>query len=281
MELFVTPEWLAERLGDASLRVVDCRFLLMDPAAGAKAYEAAHIDGAVYLDLERDLSAEIREDRAGGRHPLPEPAALAAALGRAGIGRDTAVVAYDDQGGAMAARLVWLLRWLGHEGGAAIVDGGFAAWEAAGYPVGTAAPAVAPAVYEPRLRPELAVDAAGVRRRLGQPGVVLVDSREAPRYRGESEAIDPKAGHIPGAVNRFWRDGFGADGLWLSAGEQRDRFSDLSPDDEIIVYCGSGVTACPNVFALEAAGFRNVKLYAGSWSDWVSDEKNPIATGEE
>jgi thiosulfate/3-mercaptopyruvate sulfurtransferase len=133
----------------------------------------------------------------------------------------------------------------------------------------------------PHVRPELVVSAGDVRERLGREGVVLVDSREAPRYRGEVEPIDPVAGHIPGAVNRFWKDSLASDGTWLPAEDQLARFKDLSLDDEIIVYCGSGVTACPNVFALEAAGFRNVKLYAGSWSDWISSVENPVATGEE
>jgi thiosulfate/3-mercaptopyruvate sulfurtransferase len=283
MNVIVSPEWLAERVKSPAepLRIVDCRFLLQDAAAGEKAYRAAHIDGAVYMDLERDLSAPKREDRAGGRHPLPEPAALAAALGRAGITNGTHVVAYDDQGGAMAARLVWLLRWLGHEGCASILDGGFAAWQAAAYPVSPERPEIAPADYVPHVRPELVVSAGDVRERLGREGVVLIDSREAPRYRGDAEPIDPVAGHIPGAVNRFWKDSLASDGTWLPAEAQQTRFKDLSRDDEIIVYCGSGVTACPNVFALEAAGFRNVKLYAGSWSDWISSVENPVATGEE
>ncbi|WP_274648472.1 sulfurtransferase [Paenibacillus humicola] len=285
MNGIVSPPWLHERLQNASnpVRVADCRFLLQDAAAGERAYHTAHIPGAVYMDLERDLSAPIREDRRGGRHPLPEPAALAAALERAGITRGTHVVAYDDQGGAMAARLVWLLRWLGHPGGASILDGGFAGWQAAGYPVTAEAPQIAPAdePYTPDVQPQLAVTAEDVRERIGRPGVVLIDSREAPRYRGETEPIDPAAGHIPGAINRFWKDALAADGTWLPDEAQRERFAHLSPDDEIIVYCGSGVTACPNVFALEAIGFRNVKLYAGSWSDWVSNKENPIATGEE
>ncbi|MBW7475591.1 sulfurtransferase [Paenibacillus oenotherae] len=281
MSIAVTPAWLADRLNEDGVRIVDCRFLLQDASAGEKAYEEAHIPGAVYMHLDRDLSAPKREDGSGGRHPLPDAAVFAATLGRAGIGNGTHVVAYDDQGGAMAGRLVWLLRWLGHDGGASLLDGGFAAWQAAGYPVTAARPAVAAAVFEARVQAGLVVHADDVRARLGQAGVVLVDSREAPRYRGEVEPIDAKAGHIPGAINRFWKDSLASDGTLLPADAQQARFADLSQEDEIIVYCGSGVTACPNVFALEAAGFRNVKLYAGSWSDWISYEGNPVAVGDE
>ncbi|BBH23286.1 thiosulfate sulfurtransferase [Paenibacillus baekrokdamisoli] len=281
--LYVTPEWLVKYQNDGadSVRIVDCRFLLSDALAGEKAYADGHIEGAVYLDLERELSAPKREDRKGGRHPLPEPTALAAALGHAGISNGTHVVAYDEQGGAMAARLVWLLRWLGHDGGASILDGGFAAWQTAGYPVSNLQTEVASSEFVPHVNEELVVSADEVRSRLGTNGVVLIDSREAPRYRGEVEPIDPVAGHIPGAINHFWKDGLAPDGTWLSGEEQRARFDGISQDDEIIVYCGSGVTACPNVFALEAAGFKNVKLYAGSWSDWISYGGNPVATGEE
>jgi thiosulfate/3-mercaptopyruvate sulfurtransferase len=284
MKAIVTAAWLRERLdaGAENLAVADCRFLLSDTEAGEKAYREGHIPGAYYADLERDLSAPKQPDVRGGRHPLPNPDELAAVFGRLGIDRRTTVVAYDDQGGAMASRLWWLLRWMGHDGEAYVLEGGFTGWKAAGYPVSADIPAAAEgAVYEPNLQEQLVLGQAEVRERLGKPGVVLVDSREAPRYRGESEPIDPVAGHIPGAVNRFWKDALDETGNWRNAEGQKERFADLSADDEIIVYCGSGVTACPNVLALESAGFRNVKLYAGSWSDWISCEGNPIATGEE
>ena len=278
----VTTEWLAARLGEEGLAVVDCRFALNDPEAGRLAYLAVHIPGAYYADLERDLSGPKQPGGAGGRHPLPDADRLAAALSRMGIGNETTVVAYDDQGGAMAARLCWLLRYTGHTGGAYMLDGGFAEWSAKGRPVTAEVPApVEDVTYEVRIRPELAADQAEVRALLGKPGAVLIDSREAFRYLGESEPIDPVAGHIPGAINRFWKYGLYEEGRWKSAEAQRERFADLPEDAEIIVYCGSGVTACPNVFALEAAGFRNVKLYAGSWSDWVSNKENRVATGEE
>ncbi|EXX85324.1 3-mercaptopyruvate sulfurtransferase [Paenibacillus darwinianus] len=278
----VTTEWLAARLGEAGFAVVDCRFALNDPAAGRQAYLAVHIPGAYYADLEQDLSGPKRPGGAGGRHPLPDAGKLAVALSRMGIGNETTVVAYDDQGGAMASRLCWLLRYTGHTGEAYILDGGFGEWSAEARPVTAEVPAQAEGVsYEVRIRPELAVDQADVRVLIGKPGAVLIDSREAFRYSGESEPIDPVAGHIPGAINRFWKYGLDESGHWKSAEAQLERFADLPKDAEIIVYCGSGVTACPNVFALEAAGFRNVKLYAGSWSDWVSNMENPVATGDE
>ncbi|GGD96576.1 sulfurtransferase [Paenibacillus nasutitermitis] len=279
MKFVVTAAWLLEHKEDKNLVIADCRFRLDDVQAGDIAYRTAHLPGAVRLDLDRDLTGGKGEH--GGRHPLPDLARLAGKLGELGIGSGTTVVAYDDQGGAMASRLWWLLRYAGHEGKAYILDGGYTGWEKAGYPLDSAGPAPIKRDFRLQVRPEMTADVEEVRSKLGQPGVVLVDSREAPRYRGEAEPIDRKAGHIPGAVNRFWGEGRGTDGAWKSAEAQSERFADLSRDDEIIVYCGSGVTACPNVMALEAAGFTRVKLYPGSWSDWISYADNPIATGEE
>ncbi|RCW51692.1 sulfurtransferase [Paenibacillus prosopidis] len=282
MTYFKKAEWVLERLGEDGIVIVDTRYALNDSEAGRRVYAESHIPGAYYLDLSHDLSGPKRPDGQGGRHPLPEPKELAAVLGRIGIGKNTTVVAYDDQGGAMASRLRWLLKWIGHDGQVFLLEGGFAGWQAAGHPVSTETPAPAEGVsFEPEVRNELLVTQAEVKERIGRKGTVLIDSREAPRYRGEVEPLDPAAGHIPGAINRFWNEGKRADGTWKSPEEQAERFAGLSRDDEIIVYCGSGVTATPNVFALEEAGFRNVKLYAGSWSDWSSRPENPVATSEE
>ncbi|WP_224725102.1 sulfurtransferase [Paenibacillus vietnamensis] len=282
MSFYKPVEWLAERLGQEGLVVVDARYALNDSEAGSRAYAEGHIPGAYYLSLSHDLSGPKRPGGEGGRHPLPEPAALAAVLGRIGIDRSTTVIAYDDQGGAMASRLRWLLQWTGHDADVYVLEGGFAAWLAAGYEVSKETPAeAAGVVYEPQVQEGMLVSRAEVLERLGQPGTVLIDSREAPRYRGEVEPLDPAAGHIPGAINRFWAEGKRADGSWKSPTEQAERFAGISQDDEIIVYCGSGVTATPNVFALQDAGFRNVKLYAGSWSDWSSDKGNPVAVGDQ
>jgi len=279
MRNIVTMKWLLARLYEEHQAIVDCRFQLGKPDAGREAYEAGHIPGAIYLDLERDLSAPVGEH--GGRHPLPDLDDLAAKLGAAGIDASVRVVVYDDQGGAMASRLWWLLRYMGHEN-VAVMDQGFTAWIEAGYPVSDAAPAVrVPKKLVPQVQDDMLVPVEEVRRAVRDRSAVLIDSREAPRYRGEVEPIDRVAGHIPSARNRFWKDALGADGQWKSGEEQRARFADWTEGDRLIVYCGSGVTACPNVLALEEAGFRNVRLYAGSWSDWISYEGNPVATGDE
>ncbi|MFC4601753.1 sulfurtransferase [Cohnella hongkongensis] len=280
MKNIVSVRWVLARLYEPDLVVVDCRFQLGQPEAGRKAYEESHIPGAVYMDLEKDLSGPLGEH--GGRHPLPDAAELAARFGRAGIGSDTRVIAYDDQGGAMASRLWWLLKYLGHEN-VFVMDGGYSAWKEAGCPVSAEQKIVVPAQFLATVQHNMLVEVDDVRESLGTGRYVLIDSREAPRYRGEVEPIDPAAGHIPGARNLFWAEVRRADGSWKNADEQLERFASagLSPDDEIVVYCGSGVTATPNVLALQEAGFSRVKLYAGSWSDWISYPENPIATGEE
>lgn len=279
MKHIVSMKWLLARLYEPDLVIVDCRFQLGDPEAGRRSYAAGYIPGAVYMDLEQELSAPKRADGRGGRHPLPEIGQLAAVLGKAGIDRETRVVAYDDQGGAMASRLWWLLRYLGHDQ-VYVMDQGFGAWQAAGFPVTDAPPHVrVPKRYEPSVRPELLADVEAVRAASRDGSSVLVDSREPVRYRGEAEPIDPVAGHIPGAVNRFWKDVLDEAGRWRGAEALAERFADLPKDSELIVYCGSGVTACPNVLALDEAGFTNVKLYAGSWSDWITYEGNAIAAG--
>jgi len=282
MEPIVSKRWLLARMYEPNLVIVDCRFELGRPEAGSAAYDAAHIPGAVYLDLEEDLSAPVTEH--GGRHPLPAPDTLAARFARAGIGNATRVVAYDDQGGMNASRLWWLLRWLGHDD-VYVMDEGFAAWQAGGYPVTAERRTVVPAAFTPSLRPYMLAGVEDVRRALGDPGVLLVDSRAADRYAGLQEPLDVKAGHIPGAINRFWKQVQGDNGSWKSDGELREQLAPviaaMDEGREAIVYCGSGVSACPNVLALHRLGYPQVKLYAGSWSDWISYPENPIATNEE
>ncbi|HZG58596.1 sulfurtransferase [Paenibacillus sp.] len=262
---------------------VDCRFALGQPQSGFDAYATEHIPGAYYLDLEKDLSAPKREDGAGGRHPLPEVDALARVLERIGVSNGRCVVAYDDQGGAMASRLWWLLAYLGHDE-AYVLDGGFAAWKRAGYPTASGVEPLPEEAgrFEPRVRADWVVtadDIAARRDAISAGRVVLLDSREESRYRGLSEPIDKVAGHIPGARHSFWKANLDAEGRFRTVKEQMQRFEPLQGAEEIIVYCGSGVTACPNVLALREVGFTNVKLYAGSWSDWISDDSRPIATG--
>lgn len=274
----VSQEWLFEHGIQDHVVIADCRFILGQPEAGKQSYEMDHICGAVYFDLERDLSGPKKEH--GGRHPLPDLKELAVKLGRAGIDGNSVVVAYDDQGGAMASRFWWLLKHLGHDK-VYILDKGYSEWKEAGYPVTEELPVEQQATFTPKVRKEMLVNVEQVRDGMKRQGTVLVDSREEKRYLGIEETIDPVAGHIPGAKPYFWKEGLQASGGWKDASAQKARFADLRSADEIIVYCGSGVTACPNVLAFSEAGFDNVKLYAGSWSDWISYPENPVATGKE
>ncbi len=278
MKNIVSLQELFDSLEKPDVVVVDCRFVMGQPNAGREQYEASHIPGAVYLDLEQDLSGPV--DEHGGRHPLPDIVDLTMALSRVGISNDSRVIAYDDQGGAMASRLWWLLNYLGHKE-AAVLDEGFTAWVKAGYSVTSEVEAVQPAKFLAVVEHSILMEMDELRERLEDESLTLIDSREAPRYRGEVEPLDRVAGHIPGAINRFWKDGLTEDGSWKDAEAQAERFADLDKDGEIVVYCGSGVTATPNVIALQEAGFTKVRLYAGSWSDWISYEGNPVATGEE
>ncbi|GIP35670.1 sulfurtransferase [Paenibacillus sp. J2TS4] len=278
MSNLVSKEWLRERLNDDHVVVVDCRFVLGNPDAGRQAYGEGHIPGAVHFDLEKDLSGPVREH--GGRHPLPDLGTLALKLGEAGIDDTVQVVAYDDQGGAMASRFWWLLKFMGHAQ-VSILDEGFSSWKEAGYPVTQEAPSRSPRSFVPQVQTPMLVSMEDVRNRLGQTDTVLIDSRDERRYLGLEEPLDRVAGHIPGARNFFWKAALDDAGRWKQGDDQRERFADLPAEGEIIVYCGSGVTACPNILALTEAGFSQVKLYSGSWSDWISYEGNPVAMGEE
>ncbi|KRF03164.1 3-mercaptopyruvate sulfurtransferase [Paenibacillus sp. Soil766] len=278
MENIVSQSWLLGQLGDANIVIADCRFALGKPESGRELYAQDHIEGAVYVDLEKDLSGALMAH--GGRHPLPDLGAFSILVGSLGIDGTKTVVAYDDQGGAMASRLWWMLKFLGHSE-VYVLDQGYTAWKSAEYPVTAEVPAVLPRTFSPKVHRSMLASMDEVKDKLGRPGTVLVDSREERRYLGLEEPIDAVAGHIPGARNFFWKGVLGENGAWLSAAEQEQHFAALRDADEIIVYCGSGVTACPNVLGLSEAGFDNVKLYSGSWSDWISWEDNPIATGEE
>ena len=259
--------------------IVDCRHDLTNPGFGASAYAEAHLPGAVHLSLDDDLSGP----RSGhnGRHPLPDPGALAHRLGALGIGSHTQVVAYDDAGGMYAARLWWLLRWLGHDA-VAVLDGGYQAWCRAGQPLEAAPARRAPACFVTSLRPAMAVDVGEVQRQLGEPGQCLIDARSPDRFRGENESLDPVGGHIPGAVNRFFRDNLDAQGVFRPVAELHAAFAKVigaTPVAAVIHQCGSGVTACHNLLAMEHAGLSGSRLYAGSWSEWCADASRPVATG--
>jgi thiosulfate/3-mercaptopyruvate sulfurtransferase len=264
----VSAPWLLQHLKEPQVVIVDCRFSLADPQLGHRQYVASHIPGAYYLDLNQDLSSPVQQH--GGRHPLPAPTELANKLAAIGVNsQKTLVVAYDDSRLAFASRLWWLLRYLGHEQ-VAVLDGGFSGWLSSGYAVTDVIPQPQPAKFIPQLQPELVVDINVVKERKDLPGVVLVDSREAERYRGEREPIDKIAGHIPGAVNYPWQEVTDAQGYLHSNQEQSHHWEEIKPATEILVYCGSGVTACVNLLSLELAGIKSSKLYAGSWSDWIS-----------
>ena len=266
---------LAARLGDPAWVVVDCRHDLADPAAGEAAYVRGHIPGAVFLHLDRDLSSA--KNGRNGRHPLPDIATLAAALGRAGIGPGVQVVAYDDCGGMMAGRLWWLLRWLGHEA-VALLDGGLSAWTAAGGALSTVMPEPAARTFTPAPR-DWVLDADQVLAGLGRPDRVIVDARAPDRFRGENESIDPVGGHIPGARNRFFRDNLGPDGRFKPADQLRQEWTEalagFAPE-QVVHQCGSGVSACHNLLAMEIAGLPGARLYAGSWSEWCADPARPV-----
>jgi thiosulfate/3-mercaptopyruvate sulfurtransferase len=277
----VSTDWLAGHLQDPDLRVVDVRWYLDPSRRGRDAYLAGHIPGAVFLDVDADLSAPGGgRGEAVGRHPWPSPEQVARVMGGAGIGAGVRVVAYDDQAGATASRLWYLLRAHGHDE-VAVLDGGLAKWKAEGRPLDTARPAPAATVFEPRARPGWVVTK---REMAGLPADALVlDARAAERYRGESEPVDPRAGHIPGARSAPYAGNLtsGPQPVFRAASELRERYAALGagPQDPI-VYCGSGVTACHDLLALHLAGLRG-KLYAGSWSEWSSDPALPAATGPE
>lgn len=264
----VSAGYLNAHLDDPQVVIVDCRFSLAAPELGYQQYQVGHIPGAHYLHLNKDLSAPV--GRHGGRHPLPDANKLAEKLAEIGVNfQETQVVAYDDSRLAFAARLWWLLRYLGHDK-VALLDGGWTAWHSQGYPVTDALLTNQPGIFVPQLRDDWVVDIEAVKARKDFPGVVLVDSRESDRYLGKHEPIDPIAGHIPGAVNYPWQDVTNIQGYLRSTSEQKQRWSDVEPGTEAIVYCGSGVTACVNLLSLELAGIHTSKLYAGSWSDWCS-----------
>ncbi|MEK4357746.1 sulfurtransferase [Paenibacillus sp. FSL M7-1455] len=278
MNAIVSKPWVLARMYEPDVTIVDCRFELGKPEAGKEAYEREHIPGAIYLDLEKDLSSPVREH--GGRHPLPDPEELSRTLAKNGITPETRIIAYDDQGGIYASRLWWQLKYMGH-GQAFVMNEGFSAWKAAGYPVTADQPIRVPASYSYTLHPELLASMEDVRRAAGRDDAIVIDSRDPRRYQGFDETMDPVAGHVPGAKNKFWKLLLDEHGKRIDVSRLQEHYKAFPRDKEIIVYCGSGVSACPNFIGLKEAGYENVKLYAGSWSDWISYSENPVATGEE
>jgi thiosulfate/3-mercaptopyruvate sulfurtransferase len=258
-------------------RVFDCRHDLAKPDLGEQQYREGHIPGALFAHLERDLSG--RKTGKNGRHPLPDPQDFERWLEKTGLTPSDQAVCYDAGNGSMAARLWWMLRWIGHDK-VAVLDGGFAKWMNEGRRVTIDVPLFTPFNYPIKVRKEFAVDVRIVEKTLGKP--LLLDARAPARYRGEQEPIDPVAGHIPGAKNRFNSDNLSADGTFKRAEELKKEFQSVLGErsaSEVIHYCGSGVSACHNLLAMEIAGLKGAKLYPGSWSEWSADPKRPQERG--
>ena len=278
--LISVTDFQALRQGAVGLVVLDCGFDLFDVTAGERAYGEGHLPGAMYAHLDRDLSGQksTRGPVDGGRHPLPSRTDWAQRLGQWGITPATPVVAYDDQGGCYAARAWWMLRWMGHRS-VAVLDGGKGAWRAAGGELHTQPPAPTPAPDYPLSDPAMPTfSAMELLTHLGR--VSLVDARAGERYRGETEPLDTRAGHIPGAVNRFFKDNLQVDGRFKPVAQLRDEWRPLLQSGlQVVHQCGSGVTACHNLLALAHAGLGEGALYPGSWSEWSADPQRPVAIG--
>ena len=278
----ISPLALDQRKEQPGLVILDCRFALEDPDYGQRSYSEGHIAGAHFADLERDLSGPVSKGLTG-RHPLPQAEPLLARLRAWGIEADSDIVLYDDGPGAFAARAWWLLAWLGKRDGVFILDGGLKAWHGAGLPLSLDAPSSVPGSFVGQPDNRLLLSAEQLQQRLGQPELTLLDARALPRFRGEVEPIDPVAGHIPGAQCAAFSDNLGSDGRFLPAEQLRQRFAAQLGNrsvDGLVAYCGSGVTACHNLFALCLAGYPLAQMYAGSWSEWITDPQRAIATGD-
>lgn len=277
----ISASGLAGRIDDPSVVIVDCRHDLVNLAAGREGYAVGHIPNAVFADMEHALSGARRgaDGRFRGRHPLPERAALVETLRSWGIGDDTQVVAYDAHGGMFAARLWWLLRWIGHPA-VAVLDGGLAAWRSLALPMSTEVPVKARGTITERAPLVRTVSAAEVLANIGAAERTVIDARAPDRFRGENETIDPVGGHIPGAKNRFFKDNLEENGRFKSAAQLKADFAPLVDDAaKAVMQCGSGVTACHNLLALEVAGMPGAALYPGSWSEWCADPARPVASG--
>lgn len=274
----ISADELASHLEDPDWIVFDCRHDLADPATGARAYAEAHIRGARHVNLDRDLSGS--KNGRNGRHPLPEAKQFCARMAVLGLRCGMQVVAYDASGGPYAARLWWMLRWVGHAN-VAVLDGGWNAWRKAGGAVDAVAPAITPGNFAGAPL-AVTVDAASVEAAIGKPDLRLLDARSADRFRGENETLDPVGGHIPGALNRFFQLNLGTDGCFKPATVLKQEFAALlgtAKPAQVVHQCGSGVTACHNHLAMEIAGLAGSRIYPGSWSEWCSNPARPVATG--
>ncbi len=271
---------LVTHLADPDWAIVDCRFSLADIEWGRKEYGQNHIPGAVYAHLDEDLSGPIIPGQTS-RHPLPAIESFARTLSNWGVDENVQVIAYDTAGGAIAARLWWMLRWLGHEA-VAVLDGGWPRWQAEAGPVRSGVETRQARVFVPRPKPELVVKADQVEDIRADAGYCLIDARSSDRFRGENETLDPVAGHIPGALSLPFAGNLAEDGRFLPPEALEARFQDLVgsvPPERTIFYCGSGVTAAHNILAMVHAGLGETRLYAGSWSEWITDPSRPVETG--
>jgi thiosulfate/3-mercaptopyruvate sulfurtransferase len=277
----ISTQELYSRLEDPDMRIVDCRFDLADPGAGRRAYRDSHIPGAVFADLDKDLSAPVSPE--SGRHPLPDVDTFAATLGRLGISNETDVIVYDDGSGALAARTWWLLGWLGHER-VWLLDGGFDQWASSGRPLAPGDQQVAALTFVPRPCQEKVLTTAELVSNLDAiAGMRLVDARDTARFRGEVEPIDPVAGHVPGALNLPFAVSLKDDGTWKARTDLELLWRSVLGEDKKArwaVMCGSGVTACHLAISAMEAGFTEPRLYVGSWSEWIRDPARPVGLGE-
>ena len=280
-QTLVSTQDLAEHLNEANWLIADCRFLLSNPDERENDYLQAHIPGAIYIHLDRDLSGPVIPG-VTGRHPLPSPNEAAIRLGSLGIGPGIQVVAYDDQGGSLAAARLWfMLRWLGHKD-VAVLDGGWQKWLDEDQPLHRGREIRLPRDFAPQVQEGLIVDLQEVERIRLDPSYALLDVRAPERFRGESEPIDPIAGHIPGARNLPYAENLADDGSFRTQSELQDHFGHYLkgiPPEKVVFYCGSGVTAIHSVLAMLHAGMGNARLYPGSWSEWIADRKRPVASG--
>jgi thiosulfate/3-mercaptopyruvate sulfurtransferase len=275
----VSTDILNQQLNNPNWIIIDCRFSLADTEAGAKAYRHGHIPNARYAHLDKDLSSQITDFT--GRHPLPNFSLLAKKLGAWGITNNSQVIAYDDAGGAFAGRLWWLLRCMGHDK-VAVLNGGIKQWQKQGLPVTTTLPAVKPTVFRAYLDDSAWLNAIQVQNGTARKTVCLIDARTPERYRGEQEPIDPVAGHIPSALNRAFQLNLDSNSLFLAPEQLHKQFKQLigtTAPEQVVHYCGSGVTACHNLLAMEYAGLTGSKIYAGSWSEWIKNKNRTVAKG--
>lgn len=277
MSNFVSPQWLYDHIDDKNIVIADCRTDLFDKEYAERVYQSGHIKNAFLLDVKKDLSAEPKEH--GGRSPLPELNVLKDKLESIGVSNDKIVVAYDEAELAGAERFWWMLKYLGHEK-VYVLNGGINAWTQAGYQLTQENPKAERGNLDINLNKDIIIDIFEVKNKIGKEGFVIVDSRASERYKGEVEPIDRKAGHIPGAKNYPWKEVLNDKCEFKSKDKLKEHFRNLDKYNEIVLQCGSGIDGCGNFIAMDEIGFKP-KLYVGSWSDWVSYDDNPVATGDE